>query len=345
MQPPKLYLGLMGFDAASQAAVRRWLAKYVAEAGKAAVAQGDAYCLWEVVDFREADALLIRGAGVTRCSGAQVEFHADLRKANPNEPLAAELDNIKRPFALSEVPRLLSLGLAKSSYRSFDFSDADTLVRTMQSFELTLRPLRALFSLAIEMVDRRDELKAESTYHLERNGRLEAIVDPPKRFVFLRAGARPAEVHASVWMRRPKSANYAPENFLKCHMDELAWIVAMHFRTTDLPSRYQKKPIYLRRNPRLRDALLYPRHVALVDHLWQKPQTLDQLRRAFPTSAHWMERDIYGLYLIRCISTTAPDHPSESHSSLPPDDDQDKWLLQRMGKHADTMKAELKPLF
>jgi hypothetical protein len=344
MQAPRLYLGLMGFDAASENAVRRWLTKYVAESEKHAAQQGDSYCAWEVVDFREADALLIRGAGVTRCTGSQVEFHPSLRQSNPNAPLAADLDGIARPFALSDAPRLQMLGLQGKPYPSFDFADASTISSTLQNFEVILRPLRALFALALEMVDRREELQSEHTYHLERNGRLDAIIDPSNRRVFLRFGARPADVHGSTWMRRPKSANFVPESFLECQMDELAWIFAMHFQSTDLPRRYQKKPIYLRRNPRLRDVLLYPRHVALVDRLWQKPQTLEQLCRAFPESAHWMERDVYGLYLMRCISTTAPEATSEGNSSLPADD-QDKWLLQRIGDHAHTMKAELKPLF
>jgi hypothetical protein len=346
MQHPRLYLGLMGFDASSQTAVRRWLENYAAELVKSNVDEAEQLPIWQVVDFSEADALLIRGAGVAQGFASHLQFDPALRTAKARVPLGADLDSIRLPFALSDIAHLQSLGIDVKTHPMFDLGSSASMLRTLQHFETMLCPLRALFALAKELTDRREELGGNHTFHLERNGSLDAIIDAPQRRVLMRPGTRPVDINADAWLRRPKSANFAPAHFMECSMDEVAWVYAMHCHQPELPKRYLIKPMHVRRNPRVRTSLLYPRHAALMDRLWQQPSTLEQLKIELPDMAHLLERDVLGLYLTRSISTASQSDPANDGSSLPGTfDTTGKWLLQRAGQRMNTIAGELQSLF
>jgi hypothetical protein len=347
MQHPQLYLGLMGFDGPSEAAVKRWLAANAVEVKKNASPLAEQRPIWQAVNFREADALLIRGAGVVQGFGQQLQFNPALRLAQPLAPLGVELDSLKLPFAISDISHLTRLGIEVKDHATFDLSSAANMLHTLQHLETLLRPLRTLFSLAIELTERREELDGGHTFHLERNGGLDAIIDPPNRRVLLRPGTRPVDIEADSWLRRPKSANFAPSHFMECGMDEVAWVFAMHCTETDLPKRYLSKPIHMRHNPRVRTSLLYPRHAALLDRLWQGPATLEQLQKDLPASAHLHERDLFGLYLTRSISTSAGPGV-KNNDDVPASgafDTTGKWMLKSVGQRMNTMTGELQSLF
>lgn len=347
MQHPCLYLGLMGFDAPSEAAIRRWLAANAIEAKQNSGRHASRNPIWQAVDFQEADALLIRGAGVAHGFGPHLQFNPALRLAQPQAPLGAELDSIKLPFAISDAGHLKTLGINVKDYPLFDPKSAANMLHTLRHFETMLCPLRALFSLAFVLTDKREELDGEHTFHLERNGSIDAIIDPPNRRVFLRPGIGPEDIEAATMLRRPKSANFSPAHFIQCGMDEVAWVFAMHSIETDLPKRYLSKSIHVRRNPRVRTSLLYPRHAALLDRLWNSPATLEQLQKEWPANAHQHERDLFGLYLTRSISTTATlgDKAGDGASVPGAFDTTGKWMLQRTGQRMNTMTGELQSLF
>jgi hypothetical protein len=346
MQLPLLYLGLMGFDAATEMAVRTWLADNTQQAQRGDDAAADQYPIWQVVDVREADALLICGAGVKNGFGAHLQFDSALQALHPNSPLGADLDSIKLPFALSDVGHLKDLGLRVVESPVFDANSPPSLLRTIQHFETLLRPLRALFALAVELTERRDELSSDHTYHLEHNGALDAIIDAPKHRIFMRPGTRPVDIHGDAWMRRPKSANFAPAHFLECSMDEVAWVYAMHITAPNLPKRYESKPIHVRRNPRVRTSLLYPRHSVLLDRLWQSPTTMTQLQAELSGITDLLKRDLFGLYITRSISTTPQANLAGEHSSSPGSfDNTPLWSIQRLGRRMNTIAGELQSLF
>jgi hypothetical protein len=346
MQHPLLYLGLMGFDAPTEALVRTWLAENAEQAQRSGDAEDDQHPMWQVVDVREADALLICGAGVKSGFGAHLQFDPALQALHPNSPLGADLDSIKLPFALSDVGHLQGLGLRVKEGPVFDAASPASLLRTIQHFETLLRPLRSLFALAVELTERRDELSSDHTHHLEHNGALDAIIDAPKRRVFMRPGTRPVDIHGDAWMRRPKSANFAPAHFLECSMDEVAWVFAMHSTAPNLPKRYESKSIHVRHNPRVRTSLLYPRHSVLLDRLWQGPVAMAQLQAELPGTAHLLGRDLFGLYITRSISTSKAPEASGEHSSLPGSfDNTSPWSIQHMSRRMNTMAGELQSLF
>ncbi len=342
MQHPRLYLGLMGFDAPAEARVRSWL---TANAVDGALAEGSEHPVWQVVDFREADALLICGAGVATGCETQLQFHLHLQAAQYGAPLGADLESIKQPFAISDVAHLQSLGMDVKNYPVFDLQSPSEMQRTLQIFEAVLRPLRTLFALAVELNERREELDAQHTFHLERNGILDAIVDVPRRRALIRPGARPVDIHTNAWQRRPKSANYPPAHFLECSTDELAWVFGLYSQQVALPKRYASKRIYVRHSPRVRASLIYARHAAVLERLCHGGATLEQLRQELPAIAHWLERDLFSLYLVRSITTAAPADKSAGLSSLPQMFDNTAPASALRGdKVLSTISAQLQPL-
>jgi hypothetical protein len=346
MQPPLLYLGLMGFDAPTETNVRTWLAESAEQAQRGGDAEADQHPMWQVVDVREADALLICGAGVKNGFGSHLQFDPTLQTLHPSSPLGADLESIKLPFAISDTGHLQDLGLLVKDSPVFDTASPASLLRTTQHFEVLLRPLRSLFALAVELTERRDELSGDHTYHLEHNGALNAIIDAPKRRVFMRPNTRPEDIHNDAWMRRPRSANFAPAHFLECSMDEVAWVFAMHSAVPNLPKRYESKPIHVRRNPRVRTSLLYPRHAVLLDRLWQGPVAMAQLQTYLPDTAHLLKRDLFGLYITHSISTSKATQASGEHSSQPDlFDNTSPWSIQHLSRRMNTMAGELQSLF
>lgn len=342
MQHPLLYLGLMGFDAESEAAVKCWLDK------NAAITDGEApaeqHPIWQIVDFRQADALLIRGAGVVQGFGTHLQFLPALQGKDalaPPGPLGVDLRGIKLPFVLSDAEHLHALGVDVSNQWVLNRLDEAGMLRALQHFEASLRTLRSLFALGMELLDRKQELEVEHTYHLEHNGNLDAIVDMPLRRVLMRPGTRPIDISMDAWLRRPKSANFAPHEFVECSLDEIGWVYAMHGHQIELPKRYRSKQIYIHRNPQVRGSLMSSRHAALVDHLWQHPLTLAELYRDRPDLSEWLERDLHALYLVRCISTQDPAESSASVSSLPGAFASASTWLSRRSHHASSQYASL----
>jgi hypothetical protein len=345
MRIPQLYLGLIGFDAAAETAVQQYLAEHakqtLAENGR----QIGRQVIWVIADFREADALLIYGATAVAGVGDGIRFEAPQFEMSPPQPLGVQISDITQPFAISHPVYLRGLGVNVKSYPVFDLRVPASLPMTLRQFETVLRPLRNLYTLALELTTRRDKLQTKHTYHLEFNGRVEAIVDMFARMVMLRPGARSSDLADAVWHKRPKNANYAPEHFLRCTLPELTWLFAMHCKEPELPRRYLSKPIYLHALPDIRSSLIYPRHTLLLDEMAEAAHSFDQLHAAIPSNSHWLMRDIYALFLLRAISTSGPPGDPLAVPSIPNETDADpRWLLNRMGQHLATMQTGLERL-
>jgi hypothetical protein len=345
MQQPVLYLGLIGFEPDEEVRLQRRIAANVQLSGGQLQQPNDSPLLWQVVDFRDADALLVCGRGVQHGYSTSVEFKSSVRK--PGAPLGLQLDEIKLPFGLSHVHELRAMGVDVGQCPEFDPSLDSSLLKTIQYFETSLRPLRSLYALAVELTERRKELDGEHTYHLERNGALDAIVDAPGRRVLMQPSVRPVDITSGVWLRRPRSANFAPAHFLECSLEEMTWLFALHSQHLDLPERYTQKTIHLRRNPRVRGSLLLARHAALLDRLSLVPPTLTQLRQDLPSQEQWLERDLFALYLTRAISTEARAADEAVGSSLPSSalDTTGRWMLDRLSRRASTIFGDLKSRF
>jgi hypothetical protein len=304
MRHPWLNLGLLGFTDEQREQVQTFLA--LNEAGAQGFASYEdegpllTHPIWRISDFREANALLINTQNAHIDSENGLRFQVD--------PLRPNVVGV-RPSDLA-IPYAVCGALAKKIQDStinqiptMVLDDQRSMVRVLQYFEAQLRPLRAVYALAHELMERRQELDKKHTYHLMREGTLDAIVDVPQSRVMLRDGLRPVDLDAAAWQSRPASANALPHGFALWMLEEVVWMHALHCHTFILPSRYYNKPLYLRRLPRVRASMVYPRHVALLEVMTVQAHTYDDLIQLFPDQDALLQRDLYALYICRAITT------------------------------------------
>lgn len=345
MRIPQLYLGLIGFDASAERALQPLLQHHNKQTQAEKGTELGRQVIWSIADFREADALLIYGATAISGTGDTVWFQPPQFEMANTSPLGVQINNFTQPFAISHPTHLQEMGVNVKNYPAFDLRVPASLPVILRQFEAVLRPLRNLYTLALELTLRRDKLSTQATYHLETKGRVDAIIDMAESRVLLRPGSRTTDLIEATWHRRPRNANYAPEHFLRCTMSELTWLFAMHCKEPELPRRYLTKPIYLHTLPNIRSSLLSPRHTALLNELAASPHTIDELSVSLPQYSHWLTRDIYALFLLRAISTSGPANDPLAVPSIPNETAGDmRYLFNRMGQNLHTMRDGLKPL-
>lgn len=316
MQHPLLNMGLIGFSAEQRAQVAQRLATNNAEATqtdtdshkRASTASESTarHPVWEISDFREANALLLHAPYT---EDGKLQFDSPL---NANSPVAVHLSELALPFAVQWTAWPAENLQNTSTVRTVHIDRPDSLVKTLQYFEALLRPLRTLFALADQMIERRSELDSKHVYHLMRNNMLDCIVDISRRHIMVRDGIRPIDVYDAAWLSRPLLANSQPQGFTIWTMEEAAWIYALHSPAVKLPARYLQAPIYFRRLPRVRTSMLYPRHTNLLETLGCAALTYDQLCECPDIDKANLERDLHGLYLCRAITTQSQKVARES---------------------------------
>jgi hypothetical protein len=304
MQHPRLHLGLLGFSAAQRAQVQNFLALRASQqAGKRPSKNSNAstQVFWEVADYREANALLLCTTQASIDAQQIVRFppeqdHLDVVGVSPSE--------LKIPYALvGDVNKDIQAVVAANAPQ-VELGDAASLQIALEYFEASLRSVRTLFALAQHLLERRNDLDESHAFHIVRRGVLDAIVDVPQQRVLVRNGLRTLDLEEADWVSRPASANSAPAGFAIWSMEELAWLYALHNTEMDLPERYLKLPIYLRRPPQVRPALIYPRHVELLELLGHTPCVYQRLLDVFPQRPDLLQRDLYVLFACRAITTS-----------------------------------------
>lgn len=308
MLHPLLNLGLIGFATDHRDFVATQLAlnaaDHLTQPNTSAGNDALQHPIWQVTDFREADALLINGDRISYSDTDDLRFHmavdgTDIMGIRPSE--------LTLPYAISGDMSPDVAAIVTERAPNTMLYDQRSIIQTLQYFEANLRPLRTLYALAAMVQERRHEIDAKRTYHLERNGVLDAIIDLPGARVMVRDGLRPFDLDASNWLTRPMSANSLPSQFSVFTLEELAWLLGMHRPHPTLASRYYTQPVYLRRMPRVRSSLLYPRHAVLLQWLSQQGCKLDLLVDAMGLRAEVIVRDLHALYMCRAITTTVKD--------------------------------------
>ena len=330
MHHPLLRLGLLGFSAQQRRVVEQLLAENTAAATKHAQSDPDMpwqHPVWVLSSYREANALLI-------CASPAHEGEIQLEAHDAHSPLAVKLADLVLPYAVQWLsspiqgrPASPALPIDNIKARDaspaheVDIDSAQSLIKTLRYFEAILRPLRTLFALAEQMMERRSELDDQHVFHLTRTNMLDCIVDLSTRRLMVRDGMRPVDVYDTVWQPRPLAANTLPPGFSVWSMEEVAWLYGLHRPVIALPKRYMQSPVYFRRLPRVRSSLLQPRHTNLMKALGSAALTYQQLRESLDIDVENLERDLYSLYLCRAITTRshrgAMGHDGDAgHSSL-----------------------------
>ena len=244
------------------------------------------------------------------------EGEIQLEAHDAHSPLAVNLADLVLPYAVQWLLRPAKPSLPSpvlpasndiankvSAAHEVNIDSTQSLIKTLRYFEAILRPLRTLFALAEQMMERRSELDDRHVFHLTRSNTLDCIVDLSTRRLMVRDGMRPVDVYDTVWQPRPLAANTLPPGFSVWSMEEVAWLYGLHRPTIDLPKRYMQSTVYFRRLPRVRSSLLQPRHTNLMELLGSAALTYQQLRESLDIDMENLERDLYSLYLCRAITT------------------------------------------
>lgn len=344
MHHPQLNLGLLGFTPEQRAQVQSYVDQYTALSISGEPADGSEPVfknpLWQITGFREANALLLHTAHAQVDSEQVVRFNVDEQNT---DVLGVRLTELAVPYAMCGGVSPQIHALTTRSTPRVALGDERSVVLALQHFEAALRPLRTVYALAQELIQRRSELDNKHTYHLMRKGTLDVIVDVPQRRVLVRDGLRPFDLDEAAWQPRPMSANSLPMGFSVWMLEEVAWIHALHCHAFNLPGRYRRKPLHLRRMPRVRSSLIYPRHADLLEALGKEVCDFDNLVAHFPEHADQLKRDLYALYVCRAI-TTNPDGVTMSDSpasSQPPQSTHGVKPSTQVDFHLQTRPAEL----
>lgn len=345
MRHPRLNLGLLGFTAQQRQHMQNYIATLeVAAYGNLSAEDADALAaqpVWQLTDFREANALLLNTDNAQIDADHLLRFHVD-----PEYPgvLGVQPSELAVPYAVCGKLAKKIQDSSMAHIPNVVWSDERSVHQCMLHFEATLRPLRTLYSLAYELLERRAELDNKHTFHLMRNSTLDAIVDVPQRRVLVRDGLRPIDLDDVVWQSRPAAANTRPSGFSVWMMEEVMWVHALHCHQFNLPKRYYHMPLYLRRTPRVRASMVYPRHAALLEILGQEAITYDRLMELYPDRLAHIERDVYALYACHAITTNANGVSSwdSLQSSQPPQSLPPSESANRPDFHLQTAPAYLK---
>jgi hypothetical protein len=305
MQHPRLNLGLIGFSTEQRAKLQYRLEKNMEQPLSGADLEEDVNFfnrpVWRISDYREANALLLNTEQARWDAAHVLRFHSDPQHPNLVGVRPSEL---AVPYGISGTCTQELRAVLPSNVLHVVMEDEASVQRAFQNFEALLRPLRTAYALAYHLIDRRRELDNGHTFHLIRNSVLVAVVDVPLRRIAMRDGLRPVDLDDAAWQRRPSTAHSPPEGFSVWMIEEVEWIYAMHCKQFVLPTRYQRKPIYLRRLPRVRAGMLYPRHNRLLQWLGEKPRTYEFLSGVWQDGSEQLMRDLYALYLCRAITTS-----------------------------------------
>jgi hypothetical protein len=317
MRHPRLNLGLIGFSATQHAHLQSRLQINATELAFS-MQNEDTVSLfnrpsWQITDFREANALLLNMQHAQWDDAQMLHF-----RSHPEHPhmVGVRLAELAVPYAVCGLQSAQMDAAVPTKVRRVQIDDDRSLVQALQYFERRLQPLRSVYTLAHHLIQRHRELDANHTFHLIRNGTLDAIVDVPRRRVAVRDGLRPIDLDDASWQPRPISAGSPPNEFSVWMIEEVEWLYAMHCKQFTLPARYLSRPLYFRRLPRVRAAMLYTRHNRLLELLAKEVWTYERLVSIFAESDEQLQRDLYGLYLCRAI-TTSPEKAKPSPEAAP----------------------------
>ncbi len=311
MEHPLLNLGVIGFSAEQRALILAQLNLNRTEHS----AGEPAHPVWQITDYREANALLVNAQHIAGVDAQGLQFHAGTQG---EAMVGLRPSELHVPYAISGALTPEMAALMHSAAPNTQLHDKRSVVHTLQYFESALRPLRTAYALAHHMTERTSELDDQHVFHIERDNQLQVILDVPMQRVMVREGLRPLDLEEAIWSPRPKSANNLPAGFVVWATEELGWLLAMHGASANVPARYFSKLIYLRRLPRARAHMLYPRHTLLLELLSQQGWKFLDLLAAVGYSEELLRRDLYALYLCHAITTTARKMPSGVVPSGPP---------------------------
>jgi hypothetical protein len=298
MEHPKLYLGLVGFSATQRMALATMLRAHQNQNRKANA--NAEQCMWQLVDYSEADALLLNAQRSVQGSDQMLRVYSDL--AHPS-PIGITVSELTVPFAVAHADALPEGVKQDPRMQVVDIANYQSFLEMLQHFEAVLNPLRSVYRFALQLMQWRDELNTKLTYQVARPVGALALVDLPHNTVWLRDHIEPTDLDECVWSECPPITSRDTKGFTAWTLEEVFWIVAKHSMQSRLPSRYMDNPIYFRRLLRVRSSLVYPRQIELLEQLARRPQRYEDLAALPSVDVPQLTHDLYALYMCHAITT------------------------------------------
>ncbi|MFP5466821.1 MAG: hypothetical protein ACLGG8_04740 [Gammaproteobacteria bacterium] len=285
MEHPVLRLGLLGFSDSAFERLRRWTER-----------DATGWPVWRLGDPHLADAWLIDGSAVEVVDRDALLIAHPLNSAVRLTLNRAEVD---RPLAFA-----LPLPQGFASAEAFNGNDEASLRQRLQRFEAWLRPLRSQFVLGEQLVARLAGYQGD-VVHVMHDGQLLAVIDFPRWRCGMLIPARPVDLAAAEWVRRPALANDIPSTFLKLRLHQVMWTYAVRTRRDILPARYREQIIHLRRVPQLPPRWFDPVHLLIMQELSSQPGTLRALQERTGLDEALLASRMAALYYGAALTTDA----------------------------------------
>lgn len=285
MEQPVLRLGLLGFTETQADRLVTWMRQ---------VQPG--WPEWQPFDPHVADAWMIAGHSVEVLGRDAVVIR---HPHGSDTRLTLNRTEVDRPLAFASP---LPEGFASAEF--FDADDEVSVRQRLQRFEAWLRPLRTQFALGALLVERVDEYR-RGVVHLTHEGKLLAVIDLDHWRVGLHIPARPVDLVAADWMRRPTLANDIPSSFIRLPLHRVMWTYAVRTRQDVLPARYRQLPVYLRRVPRMPARWFDDLHLLIMRELTIRPGSLADLGERTRAPAGELAHHLAALYYAGAVTTDA----------------------------------------
>ena len=277
---PVLRLGLAGFSADEQLAIRRVLRSAGGEATH-----------WQAGEIEGADAWWVNGARVRLLGGDRIR----VAPAVPSDrAVQFHMPDVDRPLAFARP-----LPAAFEALCSFDLAAPDTMAAVLQQFEGWLAPLVAQFCLASHILEHQSAL-GSGQFELRLNTELLAVVDMHGAAA-VRATARPEEFEGALWRR--SEGCVVPDDFARTSLSELMWQFAVRTQGDVLPRHYRTGLLYFRRAPRVPQRLLKDPHLLIMRELMLEPANFEELQQRCGFDAQRLARELSALYLVGSITS------------------------------------------
>jgi hypothetical protein len=283
METAVLRLGLAGFDAREQGAIRE-----IAEMHRAVQ--------WVCTGVDGADAWLVNGARVARTKGDQLRV---ITESGDGKATAIVLDAGSRPTALAVFE-----GVEPSpSVRRFDLRRPESLVPVLADFAQRLHEKKLCYWTAAHLVQHNATV-GKAIFELVAGSKLIAVADM-KGEVAISPTAKETDFDLGVWKHRARKNVSVPDNFVHHNLTLLLWQYTTRSARDLLPARYRECTIFFRRPPRLDPQLIEDVHLLVMRELAIAPATLARLQSLLKSDGKAVERALAALYFVGSVTSNA----------------------------------------
>jgi hypothetical protein len=279
---PVLRLGLAGFSADQEAAVR-------------SVVAASKMTQWQFGAMAGADAWVVNGQCTQHLGGGRIRVAS---RQPGGRSVQLQLEGGARPVAFaSPLPPSLEAGLL------LDVARPESILEAISVFEFVLAPQAVQYQLAALIVDQQEAL-GSGAFEVRAKGHLIATVDMRGEAAVL-PSARATNFESAVWRRVERDRLEVPPNFARVTLSELMWrYVCRTSRAEVLPERYKVRPIFFRRAPRVEAVLVAEEHLLVMRELAARPSPFEELRERVGLEEATLSRVLAALYYVGSITCT-----------------------------------------